>query len=51
MLARLGTSVGEMEWAVPCRERKAMRAPEGREDMVIGDEGLPQGYEARSGDS
>lgn len=43
MLARAGTSVGVMEWLVPCREMNAIWAPEGREEMVIGDEGLPHG--------
>ncbi len=44
MLAREGTSVGVMVWAGPCRARKAMRAPEGSSEMVMGEEGLPQGY-------
>lgn len=48
MLARPGTSVGVMVWAGPCREMKATRAPEGREEMVMGDEGFPQGYTRQS---
>ena len=43
MLARAGTSVGVMEWLVPCREMKAIWAPEGREEMVMGEEGFPHG--------
>lgn len=48
MLARPGTSVGVMVWAGPCREMKATRAPEGRDEMVMGDEGFPQGYTCQS---
>jgi hypothetical protein len=44
MLARAGTSVGVMVWLVPCREMKAIWSPEGREEMVMGEEGLPHGY-------
>jgi hypothetical protein len=44
MLARAGTSVGVMVWAEPCREMKAIWAPEGKEEMVMGEEGLPQGW-------
>jgi hypothetical protein len=47
MLARAGTSVGEMVCEGPCREMKAIRAPEGREEMVIGEEGFPHGYRVR----
>lgn len=43
MLARAGTSVGVMLWLGPWREMKAMRSPEGREERVMGDDGLPQG--------
>lgn len=43
MLARPGTSVGVMVCARPWREMKAMSAPEGRDEMVMGEEGLPQG--------
>jgi hypothetical protein len=43
MLARAGTSVGVMVWAGPCREIKAIWAPEGREEIVMGEEGLPHG--------
>lgn len=43
MLALTGTSVGEIEWLTPCREMKAIRSPEGREEILIGDEGFPQG--------
>jgi hypothetical protein len=32
-----------MEWLVPCREMKAIWAPEGREEMVMGEEGFPHG--------
>jgi hypothetical protein len=44
MLARAGTSVGVMVWLRPCREMKAIWAPEGRAEMVIGEDGLPHGY-------
>lgn len=44
MLARAGTSEGEMVCLRPWREIKATRAPEGRDEMVMGDEGLPHGY-------
>ena len=44
MLARAGTSVGVMVCAGPWRERKAMRAPEGSLEMVMGEEGLPHGW-------
>lgn len=39
MLAREGTLVGEWEWEEPCRGKKAILAPDGREDTVIGAEG------------
>jgi hypothetical protein len=48
MLARAGIADGEMEWSVPCRAIKATSAPEGREEMAIGDDGNPQGYEVIS---
>jgi len=43
-LAREGTAEGAMVCPWPCRVRKAMRTPEGREDIVIGELGKPQGY-------
>lgn len=47
MLARAGTAEGEMVCPVPCRARKAMCAPEGNEEMVMGEEGKPQGCRVR----
>lgn len=44
MLAREGTVEGEWVWPGPWRARKAIWAPEGREAMVIGEEGRPQGW-------
>lgn len=43
MLARAGTSVGVMVWWGPWREMKAICEPLGSAEMVMGDEGLPQG--------
>lgn len=44
MLARTGTSEGVMVWLGPWREMKAICAPLGRVEMVMGEEGLPQGW-------
>ena len=44
MLARAGTSVGVMVCARPCREMKAISAPEGSLEMVIGEDGFPHGW-------
>lgn len=44
MFAREGTADGEIVCLVPCRARNAMRVPEGRDEMVIGELGYPQGY-------
>jgi hypothetical protein len=46
MFARAGTEEGFMEWFFPCRAMKAIFCPEGREAIVIGELGLPHGYEA-----
>ncbi len=43
MLARTGTSEGVMVWWGPWREMKAISAPLGSAEIVMGDEGLPQG--------
>jgi hypothetical protein len=43
MLAREGTEEGGMVWPWPWRARKAIWVPEGREAMVMGAEGWPQG--------
>ena len=48
MLARAGTAVGFMVCPAPCRARKAMRVPEGREEIVMGEEGNPHGCESVS---
>jgi len=42
-----GTSVGEMVWPFPWRARKAIFVPDGKEQMVIGELGKPQGYNRR----
>jgi hypothetical protein len=39
MLAREGTAEGGMECPWPCRARNAMRVPDGREEIVIGELG------------
>ena len=44
MLAREGTTDGEMLWPLPWRVRKAIWVPVGREQMVIGELGNPQGW-------
>lgn len=44
MFAREGTAEGEIVCPGPCRARKATRVPEGKEQMVIGDDGKPHGY-------
>lgn len=43
MLARFGTPEGVMLWWKPCRARKAIGTPAEVSEMVIGDEGAPQG--------
>ena len=43
MLARDGTAEGAMECPGPCLAMKAMRVPDGREDIVIGELGKPHG--------
>ena len=43
MLARDGTAEGAIECPCPCLARNAMRVPDGREDIVIGALGKPQG--------
>lgn len=44
MFAREGTAEGGMLCEGPCRVRKAMRVPEGRAAMVIGELVGPQGW-------
>ena len=46
MLAREGTADGEMTWPGPWRAMNAtrVREGEGREAIVIGEEGNPHGY-------
>jgi len=48
MLAREGTEEGEMVCPLPCRARKAIWVPVGREQIVIGELGKPHGW--RSGE-
>lgn len=43
MLAREGTADGVIVCPGPCRARKATCVPDGREQIVIGEEGKPQG--------
>ena len=43
IFARDGTLVGEMVWPLPWRARKAIFVPDGKEQMVIGELGKPQG--------
>lgn len=43
IFARDGTLVGEMIWPLPWRARKAILVPDGKEQMVIGELGKPQG--------
>jgi hypothetical protein len=43
MLARNGMADGEMTCPAPCRDKNAMRVPEGRDEMVIGELGYPHG--------
>lgn len=43
MFACDGTSVGDMIWPLPWRARKAILVPDGKEQMVIGELGKPQG--------
>lgn len=43
MFARAGTEEGVIVWPIPCRERKAILTPEGREETVMGEDGKPQG--------
>ena len=45
MLALDGTVEGEWVWCFPWRARNAIWAPEGREAIVMGAEGKPQGCE------
>lgn len=44
ILAREGTAEGLIVWPIPCLAMKAIRVPEGREEITIGAEGYPQGY-------
>lgn len=44
MFALEGIWEGEWWWFFPCREMKAICAPEGREVIDIGEEGKPHGY-------
>lgn len=43
MLALAGTSVGVIVCAVPCLEMNAILSPEGNSEIVMGDDGFPQG--------
>lgn len=47
MLARDGTADGAMECPSPCLAMKAMRVPDGSEDIVIGELGKPHGWDSR----
>ena len=47
MLAREGTKDGEMVWCGPCLAIKATVLPEGREAMLMGDEGYPHGWRSQ----
>jgi hypothetical protein len=49
MFARAGTADGEMLWPGPWRARKATFVPEGRAQIVMGEEGRPHGYESKGG--
>lgn len=44
MLARLGTPEGECWWWKPCRAKKAMGVPDSVSEIVIGEDGAPQGW-------